>query len=95
MYEQNPATTKLICKHIQNCCNKTYYMWSHTKPYRNLCCNKTLHKCTNKTLPYKTSCKQLVHQKSALVRHKSVVVRQKRNGVWDKKFIKKNLDHVK
>ena len=70
-------------------------MWSHTKTYHNRCCNKTLHKCTYKTSPYKTSCKQLVHQKSALVRHKSVGVRQKKRWVWDKKFIKKNLDHVK
>jgi hypothetical protein len=70
-------------------------MWSHTKPYHNHCCNKTLYKCTNKTPPYKTSCKQLVHQKSALVRHKSIVVRQKGNGVWEKKFIKKSLDRVK
>jgi hypothetical protein len=35
-----------------------------------------------------------VHQPNWVVRQKSVVVRQKRNGVWDKKFIKKSLDRV-
>jgi len=35
-----------------------------------------------------------VQQPKKVVLQKSVVVRQKRNGVWDKKFIKKSLDRV-
>ena len=35
-----------------------------------------------------------MHQPKKVVLQKSVVVRQKKNGVWDKKFIKKSLDRV-
>jgi len=94
MYEQNPATTKPVVTKKKN---KTILVerYEKTLPQPQLLLRqKTLHKCTTKTLPHKTSCEQLVHQKSALVRHKNAGVRQKRGLVVNKKFIKRGLDRA-